>query len=220
MVTRLLLGAAAVLALSSGLAAAPATVEPSAKVRAGPGTAYRVVATLRRGAVIDVGGCSGGWCEVAWRGRPGYVARTFLAFNSGSAPADVPPESASYEDDYPGFDYPGYAYAPAGGVPAAPRWQRYRGRSIGWHHRPGRFAVPDLTAGGTKGTRSTPGGAVVGASPGSAKEPVRSVAPPLPPAVVGGPPVSTSAVSTPALSAPIVTVPALAGPAAAAPAFR
>lgn len=219
MVTRLLLGAAAVLALSSGLAAAPATVEPSAKVRAGPGTAYRVVATLRRGAVIDVGGCSGGWCEVAWRGRPGYVARTFLAFNSGSAPADVPPESASYEDDYPGFDYPGYAYAPAGGVPAAPRWQRYRGRSIGWHHRPGRFALPDPTAaGGGKGMRSTPSGAVAGGSPASARESIRSIAPPSPAAAVTGPAVSTSAASTPVLTAPVITAPALAGP--ATPAFR
>ena len=218
MVTKLLLGVSAVLALSTGLAAAPATVEPTAKVRAGPGIAYRVVATLRRGAMIEVGSCSGGWCEVAWRGRPGYVARTSLAFNGGSAPADVPPEAASYEDDYPGFDYPGYAYAPGGAVPAATRWHRYRGRSVGWHHGPSRFVAPDLTAaGGTKTMRSTPSGTVAGGSPASAKESVRSVAPPSPPAVAGQA-VSTSAASTPNLSAPGVTVPALAGP--AAPAFR
>jgi len=215
MVTKLLLGAAAVLALSTGLVAAPATVEPSAKVRAGPGTTYKVVATLPRGAVIDVGGCSGGWCEVAWRGRPGYVARTLLAFNSGSASGDFVPGSGSYEDDYPGFDYPGYAYVPSGAVPPLPRWHRYRGRLIGWHHRPGRFVVPDLTAAGTKGMRSTPSSGVAGGNPGTVKESVHSVV--LPPPAVANPPVSTSAASAPAF-APGVTVPALAGP--AAPAFR
>src|SRR6266540_3460800 len=106
MITKRVFAAAALLTFSAGLAAAaPASVERSTKMRSGPGPKYRVVATLPRGSVIDVGDCAGAWCESSWRGRHGYVVRTSLA--SARAPAAVGGAPApSYYDDYPGFDYP------------------------------------------------------------------------------------------------------------------
>src|SRR4051794_5320121 len=133
------------LGLSTVIAAgSPATTERSVRLRAGPGTAYRVVGMLPRGAAIDVTGCIGGWCEVPWGGARTYVAQSLIALQ-GTAPAamvaptppyavvpapgyDVVAPDPSYDSgDYPGFDFPTTAYAPAPtsyapvGV-AAPRW--------------------------------------------------------------------------------------------------
>jgi uncharacterized protein YraI len=152
-----LIGSTALLALSSGLAAAtPATLERSAKVHSGPGVKYHVVATLRRGTVVDVSGCSGSWCEVAWGSREGYVAHRLLAAGPGPAAVNIAPGPAYYVDDYPGFDYPGYAYEPS--IAVAPHRYRRSGRWQGWHHRsgwPGWAGRPDsLPTGATPGVRN------------------------------------------------------------------
>jgi uncharacterized protein YraI len=131
-------GAAALLALSTGIAAAvPAPLDRTANVRAGPGTNYPVVATLRRGTVVDVEGCSGAWCVIDWSGGQGYVARSVLALGDAPPAVAVVPGPTYYYDDYPGFDYPGYALAPGVGVDVGHRWRHrhWRGR---WHDRPGR----------------------------------------------------------------------------------
>jgi uncharacterized protein YraI len=142
-------GAAALLALSTGIAAAvPAPVERTANVRAGPGTGYPVVATLRRGTVVDVEGCTGGWCVVDWSGGQGYMARSVLALGDAPPAVAVVPGPTYYQgpsyyyDDYPGFDYPGYALAPGVAVDVGPRWRHrhWRGR---WQDRPGRPGRPD-----------------------------------------------------------------------------
>jgi uncharacterized protein YraI len=210
---------AAMLAISSGLAAAmPATLERSAKVHSGPGTKYQVIATLRRGTVIDVSGCGGAWCEVAWRGRQGYVAHTLLAAGPVPAAAGVAPGQAYYVDDYPGFDYPGYAYEPS--IVVAPRRYRRSGRWPGWHHRfggTGWAGRPDpLPTGATPGVRmpragnfapgpNAPGGGVAGArstlATGAAANSVRG---------------SIGTGAAPIVSAPIVSVPTVSAPAAPA----
>jgi uncharacterized protein YraI len=157
------LAVGALLALSTVIAAgSPAITERSVHLRAGPGTSYRVVAMLPRGAAIDVSSCIGGWCEVPWGGARTYVAQSFLALQS-TAPAAVigptPPHAIapdpsyviapdpSQSDDYPGFDFP-TAYAPAvtayppaagmgpGGTAAVPRWSHRRWSA--WRHRYGR----------------------------------------------------------------------------------
>jgi uncharacterized protein YraI len=81
MKTRLIaIFAACALALFSGAAFAyPATVASDLNLRAGPSTGARVIAVMPRGAVVDIIGCSGTWCEVQWRGRVGYASRNFLA---------------------------------------------------------------------------------------------------------------------------------------------
>jgi uncharacterized protein YraI len=156
-------GVAAAVMLSAGIAAAaPATLERNAKVRSGPGTSYAVVATLSRGSVLETNGCTGGWCEIAWRGGRGFVAHSLLALGGAPAAAAIVPRPIYDGNDYPGFDYPGYApgyaYAPALGpaVPVAPRWYRDRRRWSGWHHRPygagwaGRPSQPPIGAAGAR----------------------------------------------------------------------
>jgi uncharacterized protein YraI len=152
MIVKQLLPAAAVLALSTGLAAAaPAAVERSANVRAGPGTGYRVVATLPRGTIVDAGPCDS-WCRVAWSGGEGYMARSLLAL--GAAPPAV--AVAPYYEDYYDYDYPyfGYAYGPSIGVYVPRhRWRHHRPGRPGWGHRPDRPGWGGRPPGG-----GTPGG--------------------------------------------------------------
>jgi len=117
---------APILALLSGqLNAAPATIEHSAKLRSGPGTGYRVVATLPRGAAVDLSGCRDGWCEVAARGRRGYVSQGLLALGNTPLPV-VAPSRPRDDDDYPGFDFPGPTYGPPATVTVQPRWSHRR----------------------------------------------------------------------------------------------
>jgi uncharacterized protein YraI len=231
---RTVIGSVALLALSSGLAAAaPATLERIAKVHSGPGSKYQVVATLRRGAVIDISGCRGAWCEVAWRGGHGYVAHTLLAAGP-TAPAvmGVAPGQAYYVDDYPGFDYPGYAYEP--GIVVAPRPHRRSGRWPGWRHRPGGTGwagranpVPTGAAAGMKNAERTPrAGAFAPGSDtsGSGLRGARSsfgagAAANGMTGSIGAPVVSVPAVSAPTVSAPASSAPAVSAspPAANAP---
>jgi uncharacterized protein YraI len=115
-----------ILALLSGeLNAAPATIEHSARLRSGPSTSHRVVATLPRGTTVDLSGCRGGWCEVASRGRRGYVAEDLLAVGNAPLPGSLPTRPAN-EYDYPGFDFPGPTYGPAASVTVQPRWSHRR----------------------------------------------------------------------------------------------
>lgn len=139
MLLQRMLGAAALLALSTGLAAAaPAAVERSANVRTGPGTGYPVVATLPRGSVVDAGPCSGGWCRIAWDGGEGYMARSLLALGAGGPAVAIGP--APYYDDYYDDSYFGYAYGPSVGVTIPRhRWRHHRPGRPGWgDNRPGR----------------------------------------------------------------------------------
>ena len=130
---RTLAGAAALLALSTTLAAAaPAALERSSNVRAGPGTNYPVLATLRAGTVVDVAGCPGSWCQVDTSAGQGFIARSLLAFGGGGGAVAVAPGYAYYDDD----DY-GYAYGPSYGVYVAPGHRHWRHRQ-GWRGHDGR----------------------------------------------------------------------------------
>jgi hypothetical protein len=184
-----LLPAAVLVVLSTATAAAsPAITERSAYLRAGPGTSYRIVGMLPRGAAIDVAGCTGGWCEVPWGGGRTYVAQSLLALQ-GTAPAVIvapgQPYGAAFDppyesDDYPGFDFPGTAYAPATssyaptagiGAPAAgtaalPRWSHRRWSA--WRHRYGRAWIQRPYAPSTNALApgATGAGALGAAAPG------------------------------------------------------
>jgi len=199
------------LAWSAGLAIADtAAVERSAKLRSGPGSQYRALAVVRRGAVVDLSGCTANWCEVSWRGRRGYLALSVLgAARSPAAIVTAPPPSyyvapgpSYYYDDYPGFDYPGYAYAPNVSTSPAPRSYHRSGRwsgrhfwrgSAGWAGRQGPVgsagtrpqigaAPPPVTGGSVTTPRATDG-----ATTGSIKSAVTGAP------SVAAPPASTSA---------------------------
>ncbi|HQZ13648.1 MAG TPA: SH3 domain-containing protein [Devosia sp.] len=65
----------------TALAASAVTTSPL-NVRSGPGTAYDVIDTLRRGERVETRGCRGGWCFVRQSGPDGFVSSRYLEFQS------------------------------------------------------------------------------------------------------------------------------------------
>ncbi|MGN6462000.1 MAG: SH3 domain-containing protein [Pseudolabrys sp.] len=76
-------------------AADAATVRAELNLRAGPGTGYGVVAVMPAGAEVDVRGCSGAWCRVAWGSAEGYANADYLVDELDEADAPPPAESGS-----------------------------------------------------------------------------------------------------------------------------
>ena len=104
-----LLGAAAVLLLSAGAAAAaPAVSRADLNVRSGPGTEYGVVGVIQAGETVDVGGCKAAWCQVAFEGGTGYANRSYLQM-AGAPSAGVVVQAPVYDPYDYDYDY-GYSY--------------------------------------------------------------------------------------------------------------
>lgn len=98
---------AAILAVSAVFAAAtPGMVNTTVNLREGPATTTAVLTKIPGGATVDVSGCSGEWCKVAYAGKSGYVIAT--ALGQGGPPPGGPP---------PGGPPPGYAPPPGYYVP-------------------------------------------------------------------------------------------------------
>jgi len=96
-------------ALMAGSAAAyPARVTTDLNLRAGPGTAYRVVDSVPGGSFVDVTRClNNGWCLIDFNGEEGYVSGSYLSTGPRiSAPRVyyTPAPDYYYDDDY--YDYP------------------------------------------------------------------------------------------------------------------
>lgn len=109
--------AAFFLLIGSGQAMAySASASVDLNMRSGPGTQYRVIATIPRGGRVEVRGCSRGWCDVIWAGRRGYASERFLS-------RGVPPRAGgSFEIIIP---FPGIQPAPPPRHrPAPPRYER------------------------------------------------------------------------------------------------
>jgi len=64
--------------------AAEATATTAVNVRSGPATSYRVVDVLGRGDRVEVGRCTGGWCQISHRGADGWVSSNYLAVSDRS----------------------------------------------------------------------------------------------------------------------------------------
>lgn len=114
------LAAGLVLASAGTALAAPGRATADLNLRSGPGTAYRVIDTMPAGAVVDIRGCRGAWCRVAFEGATGYAAANLLsgpavgyvarpapAYVYGAGPGYWAPDDV-YDD---GPDY-GFAYDP------------------------------------------------------------------------------------------------------------
>lgn len=189
-----LLAAASALVLSAGIAsAAPAITKSAATLRAGPGPQYQALGRLPARAAVDVAGCHGGWCEVAWNGAGGFVNAGALAMAGTPGPVVSSP---GYYYDEP----PDYLYATPGFYGPAFRHNRHRSGGHWQHNRsvtaqPGRpgFAGPRAISRGNPGVGQFRGAPQVNAPAG-----LRS----------GGP-----AISAPA-AAPAAPAPAPAAPAA------
>jgi len=87
----------------------PATVFSTVNLRQGPGTTYTVITKIPAGASVEVSGCSGQWCQVAYQGQNGYVIATSLA--PGGGPGGPPPGAVA------GGPPPGYGPPPPGYYP-------------------------------------------------------------------------------------------------------
>src|SRR5690349_3496431 len=115
--TKLLAGGAALLLSTGAALAVPATAQSDLNVRSGPGTQYPVVGTIGGGETVDVGSCTGSWCQVSFSGGSGFANRSYLAMGGvapGPAVAAVP---YGYDDDSYGYGYDdgpyyGYSYGP------------------------------------------------------------------------------------------------------------
>jgi uncharacterized protein YraI len=110
--------------------AAPARLATNTNLRLGPGTNFGVAATVPAGSVVDVIRCDVQWCNVLWRGRPGYmVARNLLGPGGPGpvvavAPAPVVVGPPVY---YGGGPYwgPRYYYGPRYYGPRYRHWRRW-----------------------------------------------------------------------------------------------
>ncbi len=116
------------LASAGVAAAAPAVVTGDLNLRSGPGTGYRVIDTMPAGATVNVRGCSGSWCRVAWGGAVGYASASYLGLGGPVYAAEpvyvAPPPVVSF------------------GFSTGPRWHgrnwghgRHYGRHHRWHRR-------------------------------------------------------------------------------------
>jgi hypothetical protein len=96
-----LLTGAGLLVLSTGFAlAAPAVVQSPVNLRDGPGVGFPIIAAMPAGAPVDVMGCRGGWCRVAFGRTVGFASRDFLAL--GGPPGG--PGYATFGEGYgPGY---------------------------------------------------------------------------------------------------------------------
>jgi uncharacterized protein YraI len=75
-----LLAASTVLSLGSAAVAMPAVVTADLALRAGPGPAHPIVATIDRNGIVELEGCidAGMWCRVSWQGVTGWTYAAYL----------------------------------------------------------------------------------------------------------------------------------------------
>jgi uncharacterized protein YraI len=91
---------AGALTLAGVGAANAAIVQSDLNLRSGPGTGYRVIATMPAGANVPVLGCAGSWCRVAFGGVEGYASANYLAGGApvyAAEPVYVAPPVLGYE---------------------------------------------------------------------------------------------------------------------------
>lgn len=60
------------------------------KLRAGPGSGYKLVVTLPAKAVVRAGRCEQGWCQVTWQNYTGYSTQAGLSLRE-AAYYEMPP---------------------------------------------------------------------------------------------------------------------------------
>jgi hypothetical protein len=152
-----LLASAAALLLTTGAAlAVPATAQSDLNVRSGPGPQYPVVGALQGGETVDVGGCTGSWCQVSFSGGTGYANRSYLAMGGEAAPGPAVAAVPYGYDDYDnGYYDDGYAYGPGVGFFIGADGRRHQ---RGWNGRTGWNGGNNGWNGGRGNWAGRPGG--------------------------------------------------------------
>jgi hypothetical protein len=105
--------------------AAPGVVNTTVNLRQGPGTSTQIVGRIPAGSQVEIGSCSGEWCQATFQGMSGYVIATALAQGGapgGRPPSAPPPPPPGYAGPPPGYGPPppGYAGPPPGYADPAP----------------------------------------------------------------------------------------------------
>src|SRR5579863_2335976 len=78
--------AIATLLLTGATTAKPIATVAETNLRKGPGTDTEVLTLIPKGATVEVGKCTNGWCEASLDGKDGFV----IARNVGMAPRPAP----------------------------------------------------------------------------------------------------------------------------------
>ena len=88
----------------------PAVTGTNVNLRQGPGTNYTVITLIPAGSPVNVSGCNGGWCQVAFAGQNGYIIATAIGAPGGGAggPPPGPEEAEGQIPVAPGAPPPGY----------------------------------------------------------------------------------------------------------------
>ena len=105
--------AAALLALWAGAAAAdPGVAGKTVNLRQGPGTNYPVIGKIQAGSAVDISGCQGQWCVIAFQGQTGYaIASSFYQSDNGPGAGGPPGQEGQPP---PGGPPPGAGGPPPG----------------------------------------------------------------------------------------------------------
>jgi hypothetical protein len=138
-VARLAAAAAMITILSGGVALAkPAIVTAEVNLRKAAGTDAEIITLVPRGAMVEVGLCTNGWCQVTYNGQDGYSIATNLGLG-GPRPPVRPPRPGVDPDAYPppgaAYPPPAVVYAPPPAVVVGPPVYYYGGpyyRPWGW----------------------------------------------------------------------------------------
>jgi uncharacterized protein YraI len=89
--SRLMLSAALLAAMSVAATAKPVTLSAETNLRKAPGTKSEAVGLMPKGTEVEVGECDAGWCKVTWDGQEGYA----IARNLGMVVPGAPREAAA-----------------------------------------------------------------------------------------------------------------------------
>lgn len=87
--SRLILSATLLAAMSAAAAAKPVTLSAETNLRKAPGTKSEAVGLMPKGTEVEVGECDSGWCKVTWDGQEGYAIARNLGMVVPGAPREA-----------------------------------------------------------------------------------------------------------------------------------
>ena len=87
--SRLMLSAALLAAMSAAAAAKPVTLSAETNLRKAPGTKSEAIGLMPKGTEVEVGECDSGWCKVTWDGQEGYAIARNLGMVVPGAPREA-----------------------------------------------------------------------------------------------------------------------------------
>ncbi len=87
--SRLMLSAALLAAMSAAASAKPVTLSAETNLRKAPGTKSEAIGLMPKGTEVEVGQCDSGWCKVTWDGQEGYAIARNLGMIVPGAPREA-----------------------------------------------------------------------------------------------------------------------------------